>query len=86
LTNAQEEALIEQINKYTDRHIPPTSQMVKNFAEEMIGREVGKNWTAGFIRQHDSRLKSLYLHNIDHMRTKAEFCPLFQHFYDLAWY
>jgi hypothetical protein len=43
LTIAQEEALIEQINKLTDRHIPPTSQMVKNFAEEMIGREVGKN-------------------------------------------
>jgi hypothetical protein len=45
LTEAQEEALIEQINKLTDRHIPPTSQMVKNFAEEMIGREVVKNWT-----------------------------------------
>ena len=42
LTEAQEEALIEQINKLTDNHIPPTSQMVKNFAEEMIGREVGR--------------------------------------------
>jgi hypothetical protein len=45
LTIAQEEALIEQINKLTDWHIPPTSQIVKNFAEEMIRREVGKNWT-----------------------------------------
>src|SRR3979490_1579671 len=71
LTIAQEEALIEQINKLTDRHIPPTSQMVKNFAEEMIGREVGKNWTQGFIRRHDSRLKSIYLRNIDHCRTPA---------------
>ena len=84
LTIAQEEALIEQINKLTDRHIPPTSQMVKNFAEEMIGREVGKNWTQGFIRRHDSRLKSIYLRNIDHRRTKAEFVPVFQHFYDLV--
>jgi hypothetical protein len=43
LTEAQEEALIEQINKLSDKHIPPTSQMAKSFAEEMIGREVGKN-------------------------------------------
>ncbi len=49
LTEVQEEALIEQINKLTDKHIPPTSQMVKNFAEEIIGREVRKNWTQGFI-------------------------------------
>jgi hypothetical protein len=84
LTIAQEEALIEQINKLTDRHIPPTSQMVKNFAEEMIGKEVGKNWTQGFIRRHDGRLKSIYLRNIDHCRTKAEYAPVFQHFYDLV--
>ncbi|KAF4634702.1 hypothetical protein G7Y89_g3400 [Cudoniella acicularis] len=39
LTNAQERVLINQINHLTERGIPPTSQMVKNFAEEMIGRE-----------------------------------------------
>jgi len=43
LTIAQEEAPIEQINKLTDRYTPPTSQMVKKFAEEMIGKEVRKN-------------------------------------------
>jgi len=30
----------------SERGIPPTSQMVKNFAEEMIGRAVGKNWVS----------------------------------------
>ena len=43
LTNAQEHVLINQINCLTKRGIPPTSQMVRNFAEEMIGRTVGKN-------------------------------------------
>jgi len=43
LTNAQERVLINQINRLTKRGIPPTSQMVKNFAEEMIRRDVGKN-------------------------------------------
>ena len=43
LTNEQEEQLISQINRLTDRGIPPTTQMVKNLAEEIIGYSVGKN-------------------------------------------
>jgi len=43
LTNIQEEILINQINRLTDQGMPPTSQMVKNFAEEIIRRVVGKN-------------------------------------------
>ena len=43
LNNAQKRILIKQINRLTDRGIPLTSKMVKNFAEEIIGREVGKN-------------------------------------------
>ncbi|KAH9203172.1 hypothetical protein DL95DRAFT_419258 [Leptodontidium sp. 2 PMI_412] len=43
LTNEQERLLIKQINNLTARSIPPTSQMVKNFAEEMMGRAMGKN-------------------------------------------
>jgi hypothetical protein len=43
LTNAQERVLINQINRLTKRNLPPTSQMVRNFAEEIIRRLVGKN-------------------------------------------
>ena len=43
LTNIQERVLINQINRLTDRGIPPTSQIVKNFAKEIIGHTVGKN-------------------------------------------
>ena len=43
LNNAQERILIKQINRLTDRGIPPTSKMVKNFAKEMIRRGVKKN-------------------------------------------
>jgi ATP-dependent protease Clp ATPase subunit len=75
LTNTQEEALIEQINKLTARGLPPTSQIVKNLAEEIIGREVNKNWTAHFVQRHSSRLKSLYLRNIDNLRSKAKYGP-----------
>jgi hypothetical protein len=84
LTNAQERVLIAQINRLTERGIPPTSQMVKNFAEEMIGRAVGKNWASQFCRRHQSELKSLYLRNIENLRVKGEYGPTYKLIYDLV--
>ena len=43
LTNSQEEVLIEQINRLTDRGLPPTSKIVKNLAEEMLQGPIRKN-------------------------------------------
>lgn len=36
LIDTQEEAIISQINKLTARRLPPTTHIVRNFAEEMI--------------------------------------------------
>jgi len=84
LTNEQERLLVKQINRLTERHIPPTSQMVKNSAEEMIGRAVGKNWVSDFCRRHESELKSVYLRNIEHLRVKGEYSPTYKLFFDLV--
>jgi len=84
LTDVQEELLIDQINKLTIRGLPPTSHIVRNLAEEIIGREVNKNWTAHFVKRHSSRLKSLYLRNIDNLRMKSEYGPHIQYFFDLV--
>ena len=43
LSKHQEEALIVQINKQSARGRPPTTQIVKNLAKEIIGRELNKN-------------------------------------------
>ncbi len=45
LTIEQEEQLISHINMLTNRGLPLTSSIVRNLAEEMIERPVGKNWT-----------------------------------------
>jgi hypothetical protein len=50
LTNTQEEVLIKHINEFTDRGLPPTSQIVKNLAEEILHDKVGKNWVSDFVR------------------------------------
>ncbi len=43
LTIEQKEVLIHRINILTDRGMPFTSHIVKNLAEELKGKEVGKN-------------------------------------------
>ena len=84
LSLAAEESLITQINRLTDRGIPPTSRMVRNFAEEIIGRPVGKNWTGDFVKRYSTRLKSQYLRNIDKNRMNAEYAPQFEQFYAIV--
>ncbi|RFU26763.1 hypothetical protein B7463_g9572, partial [Scytalidium lignicola] len=67
LNSTQEKVLIGHINRMTDRGMPPTSQIVKNLAEEIIQGLVGKNWVANFlsdgIDQHHIIAENIY--NID---------------------
>jgi hypothetical protein len=86
LSKEQEETLIKHINKLSDRNIPPTSQIVKNLAEEIIKDEVGKNWVGDFVKRHKDRIKSIYLRNMDGIRVKSEYVPLFKQFYDMVRY
>ena len=64
--------------------MPLTSQIVKNLAEEVIGRSVRKNWTANFVRRYQGELRSLYLHNINNLRVKGEYIPTYKLFFDLV--
>ena len=84
LTIKQEEALIGLINRLTNRGLPPTNSMVRNLAEEIIERRVGKNWSGQFIKRHRDRLQSRYLKNIERKRQNAEYAPMFQQFYTLV--
>ena len=84
LNNTQEDELLQYIDALTDRHIPPTTQIIKNLAEEILKEPVGKNWTAGFIKRHFKRICSLYLQPLDRVRGSAESPTVFQHFYTLV--
>ena len=72
LTITQEEVLIDFINHLTDRALPPTSQFVKNVAEELCGKEVGKNWVGQFTKWQSAQLHSGCLRSIDSKRLQAE--------------
>ena len=82
LTIAQEEVLIDFINRLTNRALPPTSQIVKNVAEELCGKEVGKNWVGQFTIRQSARLHSGYLRSIDNKCLQAENLVSIEKFYD----
>ena len=86
LTNVQEEVLLGYIDSLTGRNIPPTSQIVQNLAEELVGGPVGKNWTSQFIKRHSKRITSIYLRPIDKSRVSAESAYIFEQFYALVLY
>ncbi|KAF8847455.1 hypothetical protein BDZ45DRAFT_681878 [Acephala macrosclerotiorum] len=56
-TNTEKELLIARINELTNRGMPSTSQIVKNLAEEIRGKEVKKNWSAEFCKKYKLKLK-----------------------------
>ena len=84
LSPEQEEVLVRHIIELTNRGTPPSTRIVKNFAEEMIRDYIGEQWIKRFIKRHQSRLKSIYLRSMDHQRQKAEFRPHFIEFYRLV--
>ncbi|ERF75560.1 hypothetical protein EPUS_08972 [Endocarpon pusillum Z07020] len=59
------------------------NNIIKNLAEEIIKRPIGKNWTARFIKRHSTRICSHYLHPLDRERASAESITVFERFYNL---
>jgi hypothetical protein len=51
LSNDMEKILIDFINCLTEHSLPPTSQIVKNIAEELCNMLVGKNWVGQFTHR-----------------------------------
>ena len=43
LNDVQEDTLLDYIDTLTKRHIPPTSQIIRNLVEEMLKGSVDKN-------------------------------------------
>ena len=78
LTNAQERALIKLIHRLTDQILPPTVSTVKNFAKEIRGSTIRKNWIANFVKRHEHELKSIYLKSMDLKCVQTEYPPAYK--------
>ena len=83
LSVQQEKTLLEYINLLTERGLPPTTQMVRNFASEISGITPGKNWISRFIERHKNKIKSSYLTPADIARKRADNPYQYKLFYEL---
>lgn len=84
LSDPQERELIRYIKKLTDLGLPPTATMVRNFAEEIVGKEPNKNWPSDFVKRHKDVIDSAYLNNLDKVRKKADnYGSYFKYFHSL---
>ena len=84
LTETQEQVLISHIKRLSERGIPPTSQMVRNFAVEIGKKRPGKNWIYGFNKRHTDELDSRYLKGFDFNRKHADRLESYQAWFQLV--
>jgi transposase-like protein len=83
LTETQEQVLISHIKRLSERVIPPTSQMVRNFAVEIGKERPGKNWVYEFNRRHTDELDLRYLKGFDFNRKHADRLKSYQAWFQL---
>jgi len=57
-TQQQEEELVKYIEELTARHIPPTRDMIANFASAVAQKPVSESWVTRFINKYSVYLIS----------------------------
>jgi hypothetical protein len=58
LNPQQEEELIIYIGELTECGLPPTCEMIKNFASAVAESDVGESWISRFLMRHKIKLTS----------------------------
>lgn len=84
LNDVEEDTLLRYIDELTNRRMPPTRQILRNLAEEILGGPVGDHWPDRFVRRHKDRICSVYLKPIDYSRASAESAEVFARYYAIV--
>ena len=68
----QEKELIEYIQGLTARRIPPTREIIKNFASTIAGKGVSNTWVSSFLNRNSNHLISRWQSGMDRERHQAD--------------
>jgi hypothetical protein len=82
LNLAQEAELVQHIDRLSLRGCPPTHSMLRNFAREISGKSIGKNWSFRFVNRYRKPLNSGFLHALEIARKRSESIHNFKAFFD----
>jgi hypothetical protein len=72
LNATQEKAFIQYIDELCTRGLPPSREMIRNFASEIAGRQAGKSWVDRFIKRNQIDLITRWASGIDVNRKRAD--------------
>ncbi|KAF2429368.1 hypothetical protein EJ08DRAFT_568917, partial [Tothia fuscella] len=72
LTNIQQLLLVDYINDWAHKGLPPTPAIVRNFALDIYSKTPGINWVSRFAFKYRDRLSLEFLQVIDLSRQKAD--------------
>jgi hypothetical protein len=72
LGQQQELELIRYITKLTERGLPPTREMIRNFSSEVAHQQLSNRWVTRFINRHEICLISKWTSAMDCTRHLAD--------------
>jgi hypothetical protein len=82
LTPQQEAELVQYIEELTARRIPPTREMIRNFASAVAQEPVSESWVTRFINRHAIHLISQYSTGMDANRHNADSFVKYKLYFD----
>jgi IS30 family transposase len=83
LNPQQELELVSYIEDLTERELPPTREMIQNFASTIATEPVSNAWVTRFLHRQDDHLISKWSSGIDSVRHNADSNVKYTLYFDL---
>jgi hypothetical protein len=83
LNSQQEHELVLSIERCTRQGLPPTREMIQNFAETVVKREVSESWVTWFLHRHADKLTIKWSTGINCNRHQADSEERYKLYFDL---
>jgi hypothetical protein len=83
LSPQQELSLIKYIEDLTKRGLPPTRDMIRNYASNICHNHVGDGWVTGFLHRNHDHLISKWTTGMDRTRYNADSTAKYELYFNL---
>ena len=83
LSPEQEFELVLYIERCTRRGLPPTREMIQNFAAAIAKWEVSESWVTRFLHRHSDKLTIKWSAGIDRDRHQADSAERYKLYFDI---
>jgi hypothetical protein len=83
LSPQQEEELMRYIIRLTEKGLPPTREMIQNFAQHVARKGVGNGWVDRFVERNKDQLITKWTSGMDRNRHQADSGHKYSLYFDL---